>query len=224
MLDRAFPRGLLSLCLLTVALPSSAQSPDAPSPPGSHIDTLQIGTHIVLTDVTVTDSHGNPVHGLTSSDFHIFDDNHPQPISSFEEHTSSLAPIPPSTPTIPNLTSNDFLLHPPSPVNVILIDTTTIELIDQMYLYEELTRFVRTLPSGQPVAIYCRSGNATLLLQNFTDDHALLVAAIRRAVPQFRNPDSLYTDDIDTLLQMANYLSQIPGRKNILWFPLAPPS
>ncbi len=214
------PRGLVSLCLLAAALSLPAQSTAPPPALHPQIPTLHMSTRVVLTDVTVTDSRGNPVRGLTRSDFHIFDDGHPQALDSFEEHTQSqsTASISIAAPSRPNIFSNDFLQHPPSPVNVILIDTTTIRLVDQMYVYEELTRFVRNLPPSQPVAIFNRSGDMTLLLQNFTSDHTLLLAAIRRAVPQFRSPDAWYTSDVDTLQQMAAYLSQIPGRKNLLWF------
>jgi VWFA-related protein len=177
-----------------------------------------MSTRIVLTDVTVTDSSGNPIRGLTRSDFHIFDDNHPQTLSSFVEHTESPTAAPVAAPASSSVVSNDFLLHPPEPVNVLLIDTTTIRLIDQMYVYQQLTRFVDSLPPGEPIAIYNRSGDTTLLLQNFTSDHALLLAAIRRAVPHFRSPGAWYTSDLDTLQQMAAFLQQIPGRKNLLWF------
>ena len=220
MVVRSLPSGLVALCLLGAALPLTAQSPASPPPFNPQVPTLQMSTRVVLTDVTVTDSHGNPIHGLTSSDFRIFDNGRPQSLDSFEEHTQSKSVVPtiPSAPSNPNLFSNDFLRHPPSPVNVILIDTTTIRLVDQMYVYEELARFVRSLPSNEPIAIFNRSGDMTLLLQNFTSDHTLLLAAIRRAIPQFRSPDAWYTSDVDTLEQMAAYLSQIPGRKNLLWF------
>ena len=175
-----------------------------------------MSTRVVLTDVTVTDSDGNPVRGLTRSDFHIFDDNHPQPLASFEEHTEAPSFVTVSSSSA-NTVSNDFLLHPPSTVNVLLIDTTNIGLLDQMYLYDQLTRFVNALPSGQPIAIYNRSGDVTLLLQNFTADHALLLAAIRRSIPQFRSANAPYESDYDTLQQMATYLNQIPGRKNLIW-------
>lgn len=177
-----------------------------------------MSTRIVLTDVTVTDGQGNPVRDLKPSDFHIFDNNHPEPVASFEEHTPSLAPAVFSAPANPAIVSNDFLLHPPSPINVILLDTTTIGIVDQMVLYQHLTRFISRLPPGEPLAIYNRSGDLTLLLQSFTDDHALLMTAIRRAIPQFRSPDAPYTRDDDILKQMAASLSQVPGRKNILWF------
>jgi VWFA-related protein len=220
MFVRAVPRGLVSLCLLAAALRVPAQSPATPPPLNPQVPTLHMSTRVVLTDVTVTDSHGNPIHGLPRSAFHIFDDGRPQSLDSFEEHTQSQSPAltPVAAPANPNVFTNDFLLHPPSPVNVILIDTTTIRLTDQMYVYQQLTSFVKSLPPTEPIAIFNRSGDITLLLQNFTTDHALLLAAIRRAVPQFRSPDAWYTNDFDTLQQMATYLSQIPGRKNLLWF------
>lgn len=209
--------GSLLFSLIALPLHAPAQSPSQPPPADSQTPILQLSTRVVLTDVTVTDDNGNPIHGLARTDFHVFDDNHPQPLASFIEHTQAAAPETIAAPAASTI-SNDFLLHPPSPVNVILIDTTTIGLFDQMVLYNQLTRLVAHLPDSQPIAIYTRSGDATLLLQNFTSDHALLMAALRRAVPHFRSPDAPYTNDLDTLQQMAAYLRQIPGRKNLLWF------
>ena len=43
----------------------------------------KIEVSVVNVDVTVTDRHGNPVHGLTRDDFEIFEDGVIQPISNF---------------------------------------------------------------------------------------------------------------------------------------------
>ena len=51
----------LVLWISTAALPMWAQSP-SPS-----VYTLHTDVRVVLTDVTVTDVHGNPVHGLDRS-------------------------------------------------------------------------------------------------------------------------------------------------------------
>jgi hypothetical protein len=48
--------------------------------------TIQTGARVVLTDVTVTDERGNPVHGLPVSAFQVFDNKKRQKIESFEEH------------------------------------------------------------------------------------------------------------------------------------------
>jgi VWFA-related protein len=217
LLARALRSRFVVVFLAGVSFIASAQSPDPP-PPNQGTYTLHVNTRVVLTDVTVTDSHGNPVRGLTQSDFRIYDDGHAQKLGSFEEHIEAPTPVPVAVAKDPSVFSNDSLLHLPSTVNVILIDTTTIQLIDQMYLYEELNKFVQKLPPGEPVAVFNRAGQATLLLQDFTSDHQLLLAAVREAVPHFVRPDAYYTTGTDTLQQIADYLEQIPGRKNVLWF------
>lgn len=180
--------------------------------------TFQVTTRVVLTDVTVTDKDGNPVKGLKQQDFRIFDNGRPEALKSFEEHRgkSSAAFEAPTQPS--GIYSNAAMLHPPAVVNVILIDSTTIDLIDQMYLYQQLTKFIEKLPPGEPVAIFSRKGQMTLLLQGFTADHAALLSAIRKAIPHFQHPDAQFATDYDTLQQIAYYLAQVPGRKNLLWF------
>lgn len=218
MLARALRSGSIGLCLIGATLSASAQSANTPPPSGQPTYTLHVNTRIVLTDVTVTDSHGNTIPNLPQSDFQVYDNGRPQTLASFQEHIQAPDASPTAAPTAPNVYSNASLLHLPSTVNVILIDTTTIRLIDQMYLYQQLTKFVQELPAGEPVAIFNRAGQATLLLQNFTSDHELLLTAIRRAVPNFRRPDAYYTTGSETLQQIDAYLNQIPGRKNVLWF------
>jgi VWFA-related protein len=173
---------------------------------------------LVLLDVTVTDAKGKPVHGLSRSDFHIFDNNRTQKVSSFEEHVDDRkTPYQPST-TTPGTYSNDVLLHPPPVFNVILIDTNTIAMPEQMYLYDQLNRFIAQLPAAEPVAIYHRWGDYTMLLQDFTSNHDLLLKAVRKAIPRLRIPGYSSYSDVDTLKQILAYIGTIPGRKNVLWF------
>jgi len=208
----------VALPLITVSALAQAQSPSAQQPDS----TFHVGTRIVLTDVTVSDSKGNPVHGLKASDFQIFDNNKPQVPASFEEHvTAPVAPIELAS-TSPGVYNNEFLQHLPPALNIIVIDITNLELPEQMYLYYELNRFIQNLPAGQPLAIYWQSGESNLLLQNFTTDRGLLAAAVRKAIPRFPPPDrGAYADSgYVTLQTIENNLdrAQYPGRKNILWF------
>jgi hypothetical protein len=53
------------------------QEPSAPP-------TLKVYSRETVVDVTVTDSHGNPVHGLTQADFTVKEDGKLKPIRSFE--------------------------------------------------------------------------------------------------------------------------------------------
>jgi hypothetical protein len=88
--------------------------------------TLQQGTRIVLTDVTVTDESGNPVHGLPASAFLVFDNKKPQVVASFEEHAG--LPAVKLVPTSHGVFTNDYLMHLPPVLNVIVIDIANIQI------------------------------------------------------------------------------------------------
>jgi hypothetical protein len=74
----------LDTCLTAMLFCSSmsiaAQSGDEPS------FTLRTQPRAVLIDVTVMDANGNPVHDLSRSAFHVFDNKQPQDIASLDEH------------------------------------------------------------------------------------------------------------------------------------------
>jgi VWFA-related protein len=192
---------------------TQTNNPASPSPGY----TIQANSRVVLTDVTVTDAKGNPIRGLPQSAFQILDDKQPQRIASFEEHSGAVpaAALPAAR---RGVYSNDFLEHLPTVLNVIVLDIINLDITDQMYLYYELTKFLGNVPSGQPVAIYLRAGDHTFLVQNFTSDRALLLDALRKAIPRFPPSGRAYLSDLDTMRQIANYLSQLPGRKNVIWF------
>ncbi len=184
-----------------------------PSQPGY---TIQTGTRVVLTDVTVTDETGNPVRGLPVAAFHVFDNKKQQRISSFEEHAGrSGVALPASS---HGVFSNDYLLHLPSVLNIIVLDIANIRIADQMWLNYQLTGFLSNLPSDQPVAIYLRAGSGCFLMQNFTTDRSLLLAALHRAIPRIPPIGPEYLSDPQILTQVAYTLRSLPGRKNVLWF------
>ncbi len=179
--------------------------------------TIQANSRVVLTDVTVTDAKGNPVRGLPKSAFQIVDNKQPEHIASFEEHSGSVTPValPPSK---RGVYSNDFLEHLPPVLDVVVLDIINLGITDQMYMYYELTKFLGNVPNGQSVAIYLRAGEHTFLVQNFTSDRTLLLDALRRAIPRFPPQGKAYLSDLDTMRQIANYVSQLPGRKYVIWF------
>ncbi len=194
---------------------TAPQVQDAP-PPAAF--TLQTNSRIVLTDVTVTDKKGNPVHGLPESAFRVYDDGKLQHLNSFLEHHDKPGDVAATAPVAANVFTNAYVMHPPPVLNIILLDTTNLRINDQMYLYYQMKKFVAQLPAGVPFAVYSQSGLYTIEQQTFTADHALLLAAIRRAIPQLPNPNGQYASDFETLHQLVIHLNQLPGRKNVLWF------
>ena len=211
---------VLALFLSSEALflPTQSQGQStAQTPPDQSTYTFQTNTRIVLTDVTVTDANGNPVHGLPQSAFRIFDNKQPQVIASFEEHAGLPAATLQSANT-DGIYSNDYLLHLPAVLNIVLIDIANIDMADQMYLNYELTKFLNEQPEGQPLAIYLRAGSGCFLVQNFTSDRKLLLDALHKAIPRFPPHGREYLSDFDTLRQLVLSFRQLPGRKNVLWF------
>jgi VWFA-related protein len=206
-------RALMAVLVMGVAGGSCAAGQAAGSPnvsgqesPQQTPYTLQVYSRAVLTDVTVTDKQGNPVTGLTEQDFRIFDNGKPQQMATVEPAS-----------TTPRSFNNAFLRHPPPQVNVLLFDDTTIGIVEQMFLFQEMKRFVEALPAGEPVAVFTRWGD-TVQLSGFTDDHATVLAAMERAIPRLQETGAWMTNDMDPLHQMGVYLSQVPGRKNLIWF------
>lgn len=213
MITRSFPASVLALLVLSASpWPACAQA----GPQSGY--RLQANSRVVLMDVTVTDKRGNPVRGLKVSDFRIFDNNKPQKIASFEENSER--DTVPGVQAVPALGvySNDYVVHPPRVLNIVLLDLTNISIEDQMYLNYQLGKLFDALRPDEPVAIYARTAGASILLQSFTSDRALLRAAIKRVIPRFPPPDREYLSDFQTLRQIELYLQQIPGRKNVLWF------
>ncbi|HTD96319.1 MAG TPA: VWA domain-containing protein, partial [Edaphobacter sp.] len=92
------------------------------------------------------------------------------------------------------------------------------QIPDQMYLSDQLQRFIDGLPVGELLAIYLHAGISSVLVQSFTSDHAQLLAAVHKSMPHLLPTGSEYLSDWNTLHQIAMDLSQVPGRKNILWF------
>jgi VWFA-related protein len=207
--------GLFSAFEVSANAQSAGASPSTQQP----VYTLHTNKRVVLTDVTVTDRKGNPIHGLNASDFQISDNGKPQDLASFEEHSGAPIESAPPAVTKPGVYSNDFLQHPPPVFNVVLIDLATIvNMPDQMYLYYELTQFLEHLPTGEPLAIYMRWGTSVMLLQNFTSDRALLLAAVHRALPRFPSHERERLTEVELLHQVALNLGQFSGRKNVFWF------
>lgn len=206
---------LIGTGLSTAQVPAASNA--APQQPGQSGYTLQAHVREVITDVTVTDRQGNPVHGLPESAFHIFDNGKPQQLASFEEHTSSDA-AGPIAESPANVFNNDIVLHPPAVFNVIVLDTATISVVDQMYLRQELDHFIKALPPTEPFAVFVRSSEHTILLANFTSDRQKLMKAVDNVIPRLRQPGFAYLTDVSLLEDICSYLEQYPGRKNVLWF------
>jgi len=165
---------------------TTANSPgDLGSTPGL---TLKAETRLVALDVVVTDSKGQPVRGLPQSDFAVAESGKPQALRHFHEYSSHepgrlaspSVPLPASSP--PKLPANVFsnMSQPGEPefgaVTVVLLDLLNTPLSDQAFAQAELIKFLKSKPKGSQFAL-CILGNRLQMIQGFTQDNNVLLAA-----------------------------------------------
>ncbi len=202
---------------------------------------IQVYSRETLVDVTVTDKDGKPVHGLTQDDFTVKEDGKPQPLKSFEEYGAAKPSQAIPAPLPPNVYTN---AQPPAPtsgaVDILMFDNLTTGLAHQllaapaqvMYEKTKAIRYLDSIPAGTQVAIMELS-DGLRVVQSFTSDRALLVAAINSMVYQpvqgaYHIPDDptplCYPANeqselvVNGLTRAAAFLAGVKGRKNLIWF------
>ncbi len=234
-----FPVSILySLVVIGCACPFLiAQQNGAPPQSGEGPSyTLTTTVNRVVLDVVVTDAHGSPVHGLTRDDFKAVEDGATQHVLSFDtaDFDGMMAYTPPKLPSLPENTFVDLPASPErGPLYVILYDLVNIPTDDQVFARKQLVRFIENAPEGARFAIFV-SSDGVHLVQGFTSDRKELFAAIdpkssRPHVPEiflmgvnFGQDDPLAA--ASRLSSIADYLANLPGRKNLIWmasmFPL----
>jgi VWFA-related protein len=164
----------LFLCAF-IALPAQTSSPAADSGV-----VLKTNARAVAVDVVVTRGQDQPVTALHKEDFQVFEDDKPQSIDFFEEHTvkelppQALKPLPPMP---PGVYTNVPAVAPADDVNVILLDTLNSEGQDLSYGRSQVLEFLRTMKPGTRAAIFLLNDKLNFV-QGFTEDNSLLAAAI----------------------------------------------
>lgn len=223
-----FTRSIIAAALCGGLTFAHAQAPapqgDQPASPYS----LSLNTRIVVEDVTVFDRQGHPVKGLPASAFHISDDGAPQALQSFQEIDgtgSAAAPPPASDHILTNATQTSNV----GPIVVLLLDPTTMQLEDQMYLRIQALKFVAKAPDNLSIAVFrVNHSGVPVLLQPLTHNKDAVRKAISASVPHASLPAANAFDNaIAELSNIAADLRNIPGRKSVLWlagaFPLYQP-
>ena len=188
----------------------------------------------VIVDVVVSDSLGNPVSGLTAADFSLKEDSQPQKIRTFDIHDFDSASD--SLPKLPEaLPANTFVNVPKGPergpLYVLLLDLLNMEVADQPHAREQLLEFIRKKPEGTRFAIFMLS-DRLYQVQGFTEDRNLLAEAVDPKRPHSKIPKIfLYADNFRPYIstpavlgKIGDYLADLAGHKNLIWFSGSFPS
>jgi VWFA-related protein len=158
--------------LLSAPLQSQTEAQDANASQVFHTN-----ARIVVLDVVVTGKNRRPLTGLHKQDFVLSEDGHPQTIGYFEEHTGE-QPLQVNPPTAtPNIFTNIPRVKPSDSVTVLVLDSLNTPLDDQRFVRTQMLKYLKKPDLGRRIAIFTL-GTQLRLIQNFTDDPALLAAAI----------------------------------------------
>lgn len=208
---------------------SDAQRTSAPNPQ----PVLRLEVRRVPVEVVVTDSHGNPVHGLKRNEFFLSEDGKPQRIRTFEEIDNAIEPVPSIQPHLSNGSFTNIPALPERPaLYVLYYDMVNTRRAVQMQFYRQLLEFIDQAEPGTRVAIFANT-TGLHLIQGFTTDHDRLKRAVLNRGPGPHVP-SVFLGGADTfgpgeygtgetgptlrnLDAIARYLSGVPGRKNLIW-------
>ena len=183
--------------MVSIVSASTISSQEAPhaaqaQPPAS-ASTVRQTTHLVLVDVVVNDKQGKHVTNLTAADFTVRDRGQQQNIAVFSnEHAgespaekTAAAPLYPPPPLPPEVfTNRPEYLQVEGPPTILLLDGLNTAVADQQFSNDAMLQYLRTqLKEGQRAAILALN-NSLLLLQDFTTDPRLLIAALDKNVPK----------------------------------------
>ena len=228
-----------SLSAPTQQTPGSVP-PGTASPPDGY--SIKANVRRVVVDVVVTDSQGNPKHGLTEKDFSVEEEGKTQRILSFDPHADD-----PWTGVLPaNVPPNTFINLPrqpeQGPLYVLFYDMVNTgddamigaDYSANMFARQQLIKFINSKEAGTRFALIVLS-DGLHLVQGFTNDKQLLLTALD---PEGHTPHMpkvfLYSANygigdpnyyLAIMKDIAHYLDGYPGRKNIIWvsgsFPFA---
>lgn len=226
--------GILACTALALGTFSFAQTP-SPAPPvleaRSQQPTISIATREVLLDVVATDHDGNPITGLTASDFTITEEGDPQHLAHLEEHhpisAEDLARLQSAPPLPPNTFTNFQPVANTNASTVILLDALDTMPQAQMEVRQQLIDYVRHMQPGTPIAIF-QIDTEMRLIQGFSADPAVLLDAAKskRDMPSLQKPIRGSREEYNRVRLeilrsgfrlMSRYLAGFPGRKNLIW-------
>jgi VWFA-related protein len=164
-----------------VAGPLQAQQAGSQEPPPP---TIRVNTRVVLVDVVVTDKQGKPVNGLKPENFTVQEKGKTQKVAFFTTPEEAMKQN--SPPQLgPGIYSNKPEFRSAGgPVTVLLLDAVNTPFRDQAYARLQMLKYVREqLKPNERIGVFALT-NSLRVLQDFTTDPGILIAALERYKPQ----------------------------------------
>ncbi|HEV8385869.1 MAG TPA: VWA domain-containing protein [Candidatus Acidoferrales bacterium] len=210
---------LAALGLLLGGVASLAQQ----APQKETVPVLKKETSLVLVDVVLTDKSGKPVRGLKREDFEIKEEGKKQAIEVFASSGESESRAAPP-PLPPNVYTNRPEYHPPrEPLTIVLLDSLNTPRADQMRMREEIVHYLSNSVKTKQWTALLGLSSQLYVLQDFTTDRRLLIAAAKKFAPQQSTAEGIRQqttsretrDEIEVLMQEVQ--NGMPGGMETVW-------
>src|SRR5579859_2058170 len=186
---RSYRRLFVPLLALPLVAQNASRDVDKPVP------TIKTQVRRVLVDVVVTDAKDAPVTGLKQKDFEVLEDGKPQIVATFEEHKGAAPREIKLPPMPPNVYTNFPTTQVPDSVNVLLLDALNTPSNDQVYVREQMIKYLKGVPAGTRIAIFALAAHLRML-QGFTTDSSELLAALNRGTGE-AHPSALLQSEVE---------------------------
>jgi VWFA-related protein len=216
-------RGFAMALALRLTAVASAPAQQPQSPPvvsGPETPAFHAESRLVSLDVVVTDAKGNPVPGLTRSDFTVSENGVDRPLRDFDSWQHR--------PAVPDEPVFDKYGRPEwgsSPLAILVLDEFSTTFEDSAYAAQMLKRYLRAEPAKLPVPtmLMVVSDTGYRALVGLTRDREALLHAVDARPPVI--PARLSRGDSDAILvqtflilqQIALANAGLQQHKSILW-------
>ena len=181
-------------------------------------------SRLVVLDVVVTDTHGQPVRGLTTGDFTILENGVQQNVASFEapvQHPGSPAATTARAGSHANETSNVAR-------NILVLDELNNAVLDEAYGRQSIEKYLRKHGPilNQPTSLIIVGQERMELAHDYTRNTAVLLEALKEhhaELPFAQMRGGAYwaserlAKTLWVLEQIAAANLHFAGRKNVIW-------
>ena len=164
------------MLLLAFAAESSLAGQTPPATPK-----FTARAELVTVPVVVMDKSGAHIQNLKKEDFIILEDGKEQKISTFEEIQKPATPVW-HAPSQPGRFSNVLAGESaPTRLTIIVLDLVNTPFQDQAFARQALLKYLaESLEADQPTALLLIRRSGMKVIQDFTTDPAILIAALRK--------------------------------------------
>src|SRR5436190_4264533 len=204
-----------ALIAVLIALPLASQE--------KLVETIEV--RVVNIDVVVTDRAGNPVHGLTKSDFEVFENRKPQTITNLYEVRSdpeslkvagALEPANATTTSTPNAPPEEMRQRRVA----LFVDNYSLQVFQRNQILKSLEKFVdKTMRPGDEAALISWDKSLRIVVP-FTTDREELKRGIAAMSQRVTTGNLVMSSDQESVKKLCDDYIDMARSRQMGW-PLA---